>query len=201
MKQEWQAVNGWSIQKIIWKFNPMIRGWANYFRTGTAKATFRSRDNWMYFKEVRHVKRTHPKKSTAWQQRTYWGQWNLDRHDRCVFGDKYTGQHLLKYSWIPIERHILVKGTASPDDPSLKAYWEQRTRAKATDLPPSRQKLGRRQHGLCPRCRNSLFNDEELHVHHATPRARDGNSTYGNLQLVQLFCHQQAHAKELGNNE
>ena len=37
MKQEWQAVRGWSIRKILWKLNPIIRGWANYFRTGTAK--------------------------------------------------------------------------------------------------------------------------------------------------------------------
>ena len=201
MKEEWQAVRGWSIQKILWKFNPIIRGWANYFRTGTAKATFRSLENWTYFKEVRHVKRTHPKKTKAWRQGQYWGRWNLDRHDHWVFGDKHSGQHLFKYTWFPIERHILVKGTASPDDPSLKAYWEQRARTKANDLPPSRQKLARRQNGLCPMCRNTLFNEEELHVHHAIPRKRDGNSTYSNLQLVHLFCHQQAHAKEPGNNE
>ena len=201
MKQEWQAVCGWSIQKLLWKFNPIIRGWANYFRTGTAEATFQSLENWTYFKEVRHVKRTHPRKSKDWRQGQYWGRWNLDRHDHWVFGDKHSGQHLFKYTWFPIERHILVKGTASPDDPSLKAYWEQRARTKANDLPPSRQKLARRQNGLCLMCRNTLFNEEELHVHHAIPRKRDGNSTYGNLQLVHLFCHQQAHAKEPGNNE
>lgn len=198
MKTEWEAVHGWSIHKLIWKLNPIIRGWANYFRTGTAKATFKSLDEWMYHKEIRHVKRTHPNKSTAWQQGKYWGRLNVERQDNWVFGDKHTGQHLLKYSWFPIERHVLVKGTASPDDPALQRYWEQRTAAKAKDLAPSRQKLARRQQGKCPLCRNSLFNEEELHVHHVIPKAHGGKDTYDNFQLVHLFCHQQTHAKEQG---
>lgn len=201
MKEEWQAAHGLPIQQVIWKLTPIIRGWANYFRTGTAKATFRTLDDWMFFKEVRHVKRTHPHKSKAWQQRRYWGQLNVERHDRWVFGDKHTGQHLLKYSWFPIERHVLVKGTASPDDPALKTYWAHRTAAKAKDLAPSKQKLARHQGGICPLCRNTLFNEEELHAHHILPRACGGKDTFGNLQLVHLFCHQQTHAKEQGENE
>jgi RNA-directed DNA polymerase len=201
IKHEWQVVRGWPVRQILRRLNPIIRGWANYFRTGTAKATFRSLDDWMHFKTVRHVKRTHPRKSTAWQQRTYWGRWNLDRHDRWVFGDKYTGQHLAKYSWFPIERHILVKGTASPDDPSLNAYWEWRTRAQARDLPPSRQKLAQQQRGVCPKCRNTLFNGEELHVHHTLSKRHGGSNAYTNLQLVHFFCHQQAHAQEHGHHE
>jgi hypothetical protein len=50
-----------------------------------------------------------------------------------VFGNKQTGRHLLKFSWFNIERHILVKGKSSPDDPSLKEYWKQRNLAKAKD--------------------------------------------------------------------
>src|SRR6266446_10490757 len=72
MKQEWEAVRGWKMEKILWKLNPIIRGWANYYRTGTAKETFTKLDNWMFYKEVRHVKRTHPRKPKQWQQRKYW---------------------------------------------------------------------------------------------------------------------------------
>ncbi len=112
MKQEWEAVRGWKTEKILWKFNPIIRGWANYYRTGTAKETFNKLDDWMFYKEVRHVKRTHPHKPKQWQQRKYWGRLNLERQDHWVFGNKQTGHHLLKYGWFPIERHILVRGTA-----------------------------------------------------------------------------------------
>lgn len=196
MKQEWEAAHGCTVQKILWRFNPIVRGWANYYRTGTAKETFTKLDNWMYQKEVRHGKRTHPHKPKKWRQQKYWGKLNLDRQDRWVFGDKHTGQHLLKYRWFPIERHILVKGNASPDDPTLRAYWERRNAAKIKNLAPTKQKMARKQQGLCPICKNTLFNDEELHVHHKKPKAKGGKDTYGNLQLVHLFCHQQIHARE-----
>ena len=196
MKQEWEAVQGWKLEKILWKFNPIIRGWAIYHRTGTAKETFNKMDNWMYQKEVRHAKRTHPQKPKKWRQQKYWGRLNLNRQDKWVFGDRHTGQHLLKYRWFPIERHVLVKGKASPDDPTLKEYWKQRNAAKAKDLAPNKQKMARKQQGLCPICKNTLFNDEELHVHHKKPKAKGGKDTYGNLQLVHLFCHQQIHARE-----
>jgi RNA-directed DNA polymerase len=196
MKQEWEAVRGWKMEKILWKFNPIIRGWANYYRTGTAKETFNKLDNWMFYKEVRHVKRTHPHKPKKWQQRKYWGRLNLERQDHWVFGNKHTGQHLLKYGWFPIERHILVKGTSSSDDPVLKDYWQKRNAMKVTDLPPSRQKIAKKQKGICPVCKNTLFNDEELHVHHKKPKAKGGKDNYGNLVLVHSFCHQQIHARE-----
>ena len=201
MRQAWEAVRGWSIGKVLWKLNPILRGWANYYRTGTAKETFHKLDDWMFYKEVKHIKRTHPRKSKKWQQRHYWGRLNLERQDHWVFGDKHTGQYLLKYAWFPIERHILVRGTASPDDPALKAYWLWRNALKVKDLPPSRQKIAKKQHGLCPVCKSTLFNDEELHVHHRIPKAQGGKDTYGNLLLVHAFCHQQIHAREGVANE
>jgi len=196
MRQEWEAVRGWNVGKILWKLNPIIRGWANYHRTGTAKETFNKLDDWMFYKEVRHVKRTHLHKPKKWQQRKYWGRLNLERQDHWVFGNKQSGHHLLKYAWFPIERHILVKGTSSPDDPSLKDYWRKRIARKVTDLPASRQKIARKQNGICPVCKNTLFNDEELHVHHKKPKAKGGKDNYGNLVLVHFFCHQQIHVKE-----
>jgi len=64
-----------------------------------------------------------------------------------VFGDKQTGGYLLKFSWFPIERHTLVKGTTSPDDPRLKDYWKERQAGSARDLTFSKQKLAKRQRG------------------------------------------------------
>jgi polyisoprenoid-binding protein YceI len=112
-----------------------------------------------------------------------------------VFGDKQTGCYLLKFSWFPIERHTLVKGRSSPDDPALRDYWEKRQAAKAKDLTFSKQKLAKRQKGHCPECGESLFNDEELQVHHLLARSKGGKDSYSNLALVHLLCHQHIHAK------
>lgn len=111
-----------------------------------------------------------------------------------MFGDKQTGAYLLKFSWFPIERHRLVKGTSSPDDPGLKSYWMERQAAKAKDLTLSKQKLAKRQHGRCPECGESLFNEEELQIHHLHARAQGGKNVYSNLVLVHLLCHQHIHA-------
>lgn len=100
----------------------------------------------------------------------------------------------MKFAWFRFRPHILVKGTASPDDPALRAYWEQRERAKPQLLPSSLQKLADAQKGRCPMGGTSLFNDEELHVHHREPRSRGGKGCYRNLALVHLYCHQQIHS-------
>ncbi len=195
LKDLWTKVQGTNVQSVLTKFNPVIRGWANYFRTAVAKEIFSNLDRWMFYKEDRYTRRMHPKKPKDWRHRTYWGRFQLDRLDPWVFGDTQTGGHLLKFSWFPIERHVLVKGTASPDDPRLTDYWMKRQAAKAKDLTFSKQKLAKRQTGRCPECGESLFNAEELQVHHLLARSQGGKNNYGNLALVHLLCHQHIHAK------
>jgi RNA-directed DNA polymerase len=194
LKDLWKKVQGTNVQVVLGKLNPVIRGWANYFRTAVAKEIFSGLDRWMFYKADRHTRRMHPKKSTDWRHRKYWGRFHLDRTDPWVFGDKQTGAYLLKFSWFPIERHTLVKGTSSPDDPRLKDYWMKRQAAKARDLTFSKQKLAKRQKGRCLECGESLFNDEELQVHHLLARSQGGKNTYSNLVLVHLLCHQHIHA-------
>jgi RNA-directed DNA polymerase len=148
----------------------------------------------MFRRELRYIRHTHPKKPTYWTGAKYFGQLNLDRQDRLVFGDKRSGLHLLKFSWFPIEYPCLVKGGASPDDPNLKEYWKKRQASKAKDLTLSKQKIAQRQRGICPVCGQSLFNEEVLHIHHKQLRSKGGKSSYSNLVLVHLYCHQKIHS-------
>jgi RNA-directed DNA polymerase len=195
LKQQWEEVKGNPIQVVLNKLNPIIRGWANYYRTVVASEIFQSLDNWMFQREDHYAKQMHPNKSQEWRHQKYWGRLNLERLDNWTFGDKQTGRYLLKFGWFPIERHALVSGTASPDDPNLKEYWMKRQRDSARDLTNSRQKLAKRQKGRCLECGESLFNDEEVQIHHRWARSQGGNDTYSNLVLVHLFCHQHIHAK------
>jgi RNA-directed DNA polymerase len=194
LRDEWVALRGHSIPTVIQYLNPIIRGWANYFRIGVARKCFESLDNWMFRRQVRYVEHTHPNKPKAWTQLHYWGKLNLQRNDRWVFGDRTTGMHLLKFSWFSIDRHVLVKGKASPDDPTLRDYWKAREQAKVKALTPSYQTLAKRQRYACLTCGASLFNGEDLHVHHVKPRVKGGKDAYSNLRLLHLYCHQQHHA-------
>ena len=194
LKDQWDKAQGSTVQSVLAKLNPIIGGWANYFRTAVAKEIFSKLDSWMFYQADRYARGMHPNKSSDWRHRNYWGRLQLDRLDPWVFGDKQTGGHLLKLSWFPLERHVLVKATASPDDPRLADYWTKRQAAKARDLTPSKQKLAKRQQGRCRQCGEALFNDEDLQVHHRLSRSQGGQESYSNLVLVHVLCHQQIHA-------
>jgi len=193
LRDAWKRLNGRNAAQVVNTLNPIIRGWANYHRTIVASKTFADLDNWMFQREARYARRAHPTKPTHWRTRQYWGRMNAERADNWVFGDKHTGAYLLKFRWFKIERHTLVKGTASPDDPRLCAYWRARDAAKATTLTPSKRKLARAQEYVCPTCGDSLFNGEEVHTHHRQPQGQGGTNSYDNLTLRHLYCHQQEH--------
>jgi RNA-directed DNA polymerase len=194
MRQVWLENKSSNVNYLMSKLNPIIRGVANYYRTVVSSHIFRKLDRWMFMRQNRYVKRMHSKKSSTWRKRKYWGRLNLERKDYSVFGDKQTGQFLLKFSWFTIRRHTLVKGDASPDDPNLREYWESRNRRKSRNLIPSYQILAQKQGYKCTVCGESLFNDEPLQKHHKIPRSKGGKDSYANLELMHYYCHQQAHS-------
>ena len=70
-------------------------------------------------------------KPRRWVVGRYFGKFNKFRNDRWVSGDRGSGAYLVRFSWTGIERHVPVKGAASPDDPALASYWaERRTKIK-----------------------------------------------------------------------
>jgi len=195
LQTEWTQAIGSNVSGVIKRLNPIIRGWANYFRIGVAKEIFHKLDHWMLYKEQRYSSRTHPKKAWGWKYKQYWGRMNLARKDNWVFGDKHTGISLLKFTWFDIRRHALVPSTSSPDDPSLKKYWQERIKTHVKNLASSDQRIAKNQKYACEVCKESLFNGEELQTHHVKPRSEGGKDTYHNLRLVHLYCHQQIHSK------
>lgn len=89
---------------------------------------------------------------------------------------------------------LLSDSRSSPDDPSLRDYWMKRQAAKSRDLTFSKQKLAKRQKGRCLECGESLFNEEEIQVHHRLAKSLGRKDFYSNLALVHLLCHQHIHA-------
>jgi RNA-directed DNA polymerase len=193
LRNDWVKMRGTNVQAVLTHLNPIIRGWANYFRTAVASKTFQSLDRFQYGRTYRYVQHTHPHKSWEWRKNRYWGKLNLQRNDRWVFGDKTTGRYLLKFAWFPIERHQLVKGRASPDDARLNAYWAYRQKAQARSLSAQAQRIARRQGYVCAHCEGELFNGEDLHLDHIVPRAQGGLDRDDNRRLVHLYCHHQIH--------
>ena len=73
-----------------------------------------------------------------------------------MFGSRETGYYLRKFAWTKIVRHRMVAGRASPDDPALTGYWDQRRRRARLPVDTATWHLLRRQRGQCPLCRGLL---------------------------------------------
>jgi RNA-directed DNA polymerase len=191
LKAVWMSHRSKPAIAVCQKLNPIIRGWANYHRTAVSTHTFARMDQWMFIRTVRWATRRHPHKANKWRRQRYWGQFNRMRNDTWVFGDKHSGYYLLQFKWFHRRHHVLVKGTSSPDDPSLRDYWQQRRAAKASTLKAKQRRLARTQDYVCPVCGVDLSNEEELQVHHMLPKGDPQRNDESYQQLIHLLCHQQ----------
>ena len=95
----------------------------------------------------------HQNKPERWIVGRYFGKFNKFRNDHWVFGDRDSGAYLVKFSWTGIERHVPVKGAASPDDPALAGYWAERRKKVKPPLDRYTLRLLTRQDGLVPALR------------------------------------------------
>ena len=102
---------------------------------------------------------------------------------------------LYRIGYTRIQRHTLIQGDASPDNPDFRDYFEQRNRQsrQVEDYPKAVQRIIHKQQAKCPNCGQSLFNGEEIHVHHQVPRRQGGTNHSSNLVAVHLVCHSQLH--------
>lgn len=191
LRDEWLSLKGHEVNVVVKRLNPIIRGWANYFRTQVSSRTFAKLDTHMLNREVRYAKHAHPNKSQEWRHAKYWGKLNPYRKDNWVFGSKETGAYLWKFSWTDIQRHNMVTGTNSPDDAKLEEYWTRRNLTKIKGLAPTPNALAKRQDGKCPICGESLFIEEDIEQHHIVRRDEGGTDTLNNKLLIHLYCHQQ----------
>jgi RNA-directed DNA polymerase len=200
--KEIKRLNGDEQEKIIKKLNPILRGFSNYYKYVVSKEIFGyiSHRIWQYL--WRWAKRRHPNKNTKWVRQRYFktikgNKWTF----ACTISDRRgIDKELVLYpiAYTTIERHIKVKGNASPDDPSLKEYWEKRHQkyGKSYWERNSRNyKIAENQKWICPICGQPLFNGEEIDTHHIVPVAQGGDNSVENLQHLHRACHKQEHSK------
>jgi RNA-directed DNA polymerase len=200
--KEIKALDGNKQEVVIKKLNPILRGFANYYKGVVSKETFCyiSHRVWQYL--WRWAKRRHPNKNTAWVRKAYFktikgNKWTFacnvsDRQDKEIILSLYP------IAYTPIERHVKVKGSASPDDLSLHEYWENRNQKLGKSYWAKGSKyylVAQNQKWKCPICGQRLLNGEEIETHHIVPVAQGGLDDISNLQHLHTPCHKQVHIK------
>jgi RNA-directed DNA polymerase len=204
---ETRKLRGLNAVAVITTLSPIIRGWAAYYRTVVSSEVFGSLDTYLWRLLYKWARWRHRNKPRRWVVARYFGKFNKFRNDHWVFGDRDSGGYLVKFSWTGIERHVPVKGGASPDDPALASYWAERRKKVKLPLDRYTLRLLARQAGLCPLCGDHLLSAEQppqspeqwerwwLHVtrraiaasyltHHGRPGPPDGDQT----RLVHASC-------------
>jgi RNA-directed DNA polymerase len=154
---ETRTLRGGNAMAVIATLNPVIRGWAAYYRTVVSSEIFSSLDSYAWKLLYKWARRRHPNKPVRWTVNRYFGKFSKFRNDHWVFGDRDSSAHLVKFSWTRIERHTPVKGTASPDDPALVGYWAERRKKARPPLDAYNLRLLSRQDGICPLCGDALL--------------------------------------------
>jgi RNA-directed DNA polymerase len=124
-----QSALGLSPEALLRQLNPLLRGWANYFRNGAAERTFIGLSYYVHDQLWRWVSRRHPKKTQAWKHHQYFSAAGQPRRF-SIKAQRIEGEsHMLKLYQLAstkIARHIRVRGAANPYDPNCTEYFAQR---------------------------------------------------------------------------
>lgn len=182
---EVRSMHGANAAAVVFRLNPVVRGWSAYYRSVVSGRVFTGLDHHVWHLTYRWARRSHPNKSRGWVATRYFGKFHKSRQDRWVFGDRNSGAYLTKFAWTKIVRHVPVPGGASPDDPVLTEYWADRRRRKKT--PPVDEhtaRLLRSQGGRCPACGELL-----LHAEHEPRSPREWEQWFMTVRRVLAKQH------------
>jgi RNA-directed DNA polymerase len=157
---EMRHLRGSNAPTVLVKIAPIVRGWAAYYRGVVSKKIFGDLDYHLWKLTYKWAKYSHSNKPRFWIVNRYFGRFNPARSDRWVFGDRDSGAYLPKFAWTKIVRHQLVPGAASPDDPDLAQYWDERRRKNPPLLDRSTLRLIKTQNGRCPLCGDALLHTD-----------------------------------------
>ena len=189
---------------VIHYLNPILRGWGNYYKHGVSKEVFSYVDHQIWQAIWRWCRRRHPNKGSQWIVRKYYRTFKGRSWTFATTVPDRAGKRkpltLVRLADIPIQRHVKVKGTASPDDPALRDYWTYRqTRYGKTywEKGSKYYKVAQSQNWRCPVCNDTLFNGEALHTHHRKQIKAGGSDLEENLIHLHQACHQYLHKNEV----
>jgi RNA-directed DNA polymerase len=137
------AAVGLTQEALLRQLNPLLRGWANYYRHGASQQTFDSLDYHVYKRLKRWAKRRHPNKSASWRWNKYH---SADGTFSVGLSSEKGAQSVLalyRTASTKIQRHIKVRADANPYDPKYTQYFNNRNRSRRRRLQDSAEPLRR----------------------------------------------------------
>jgi RNA-directed DNA polymerase len=188
----YQAVTAYD---LIGELNPVLIGWANYYKYVVSHRTFSTVDHKVNRKLWFWAKRRHHNKGAWWVLEKYF---KPHRGTAQVFTGNKEEQlrQCAVLGYIPIHRHIKIRSEANPFDPAYEVYFEQRRdqRWLSQVTPRVLKTLYREQQGQCLVCHLKITTESGWNTHHLQPRVMGGKDILDNLVLLHPECHKQLHS-------
>ncbi len=175
--------------QVIKELNPVIRGWSNYYKGAIASEVFHHCDHILYQQLRRWAVARHPNKGIHWIYKKYW---RTEGNQSWIFATP-EGARIRTHSMTKIQRHVKVRGNASPYDGNL-LYWAKRLKTHPM-LHGKLAKLLQLQHGKCRKCGLYFKDGDLIEIDHIILRSYGGKDTIDNLQALHVHCHDQRHAE------
>ena len=191
IKEVFKNLRGNPIGDLIVKLNPIIRGIGNYWSAQVSKKKYIEIDRYIWLKVRKHLKLLYQNKSFKWiHKQCFKADYTGVSKDKWILTDPHNFKtQLTKMSWIPIVRHSSVKYKNSPDDASLKEYFQKRDAKEfIRDNVMSRRKLAKQSNYKCRVCKQSLVSEEVLIKNQIVPYKLGGRVSYSNLELLHKSC-------------
>jgi RNA-directed DNA polymerase len=134
------TMKSWKQEEVIRKLNPMITGWANYYKSCVASKTFAKMDQLIWLKLRKWCIRRCGRKTAAQNIQANFHEIGTRRWCFATFKDGKPDLILKRYSDVKIKRHVMVKMGKSYYDGDT-VYWASRLSKGYGDIPPSKAKL------------------------------------------------------------
>jgi RNA-directed DNA polymerase len=177
---------------LIEEMNPVLRGWAGYFRTAVSKKVFSDISHYTWTLTWRWLRRKYPTEGRkALRHRHY----KRIKDRNWVFVGEREGRtiQLFDIRTVKIVRKTWLDTKKNPFDPADREYFAKwgRRNAYISGWDKVAERLIRRQKGICPVCNDFLHADQSVEKHHIVPRKHGGHDRASNLILLHDPCHKQ----------
>ena len=125
IKEIFKQYRSSSLELLIDKLNPVIRGWGYYYRFVNSKVIFGKLDQYIWYKSLNWVKRLHQRREVLKYYKKYFKPFS-DTYKSETLTLINGAKRVFRLSIIPLIEHIKIVATANPFNRDDDEYFTKR---------------------------------------------------------------------------
>jgi len=182
---------GRPMQGLISIINPVIRGWSEYFRISYySTITFWKMGHYIWKRMMIWMSRKHPNRTIKYLINKY----VVPGKQKWNFGISAT-EKIYNISEVTSWWPTLLKLDRNPYIIENKSYYENRQIKRV--ITRFRSALYKKYSHICQECGESLYNGENVEMHHILPQKKGGTYKIDNIIPLHEICHKNVTIREI----